>query len=255
MSDTPVIVTQQGAVTIIQINRPQVRNAIDGDTAQALRAAWLAFNADDEARVGILTGGDEVFCAGADLKRVDTLNINPTDKNGPLGYTRLALEKPTIAAVAGYCVAGGLELALWCDLRVADDSAIFGCLERRFGVPLVDGGTQRLPQIIGLGRALDMILTGRPIPAEEALQMGLVNYLTPKGQHLQKALEIAHLLTNFPQLCMQNDRKAVYQGLGKSLEEGLKIEAHLGYETVLSGETMRGAQAFAYGQGRGGEFG
>lgn len=254
MPETPVKVTQQGAVTIIRLNRPLVRNAIDGITAQELRAAWLAFNADEDARVGILTGGDDVFCAGADLKDIDSLNSNPTDKNGPLGYTRLTVEKPTIAAIAGHCVAGGLELALWCDLRVADESAIFGCFERRFGVPLVDGGTQRLPRVVGLGRALDMILTGRAVEAPEALQIGLVNYLTPKGGHLEKAIELARLLAQFPQICLRNDRKAVYMGMGRPLEEGLKIEAHLGFETIQSNEAYEGAQAFINGQGRNGSI-
>jgi enoyl-CoA hydratase len=209
MPNTPVKVTQDGPVTIIKLNRPFARNAIDKITADELRAAWLAFNADEEARVGILTGGDDFFCAGADLKQMNLI-IDPKDKNGPLGYTRLAIEKPTIAAIAGYCVAGGLELAAWCDIRVADETAIFGCFERRFGVPLVDGGTQRLPQIIGLGRALDMILTGRAVDALEAHAMGLANYVVAKGGHLQKALEIAHQLATYPQICLRNDRMAAW---------------------------------------------
>lgn len=254
MPDTPVKIIQDGAITIIQINRPHVRNAIDRITADELRAAWLAFNADEEAKVGILTGGDEVFCAGADLKQMSSLSADPKDKNGPLGFTRLFINKPTIAAVAGYCVAGGLELAAWCDIRVADDSAVFGCFERRFGVPLIDGGTQRLPRLIGLGRALDMILTGRPVDAHEAKEMGLVNYLVPKGEHLLKAKEIALALAEFPQAALLNDRQAVYQGLGKSLPEGLKLEAELGWETIKTGESAAGAKAFTEGIGRGGEF-
>lgn len=243
---------REGAITIIQLHRPQVRNAVNSAAAKALREAWLAFDADDMARVGILTGGDEVFCAGADLRDLEGLSGAAT--GGPLGCTRLLLSKPTIAAIAGYCVAGGLELACWCDLRVADETAIFGCFERRFGVPLIDGGTQRLPHIIGLGRALELILTGRPVPAQEALAMGLANEVVPRGQSLRRALEIAHALAAFPQICMRNDRQAVYGGLGQPLAEGLRIEAEWGMKTLQSGEAARGAQAFQTGKGRGGNF-
>ena len=249
-----VEVVREGTTTIITLNRPQVRNAINKATADALREAWLEFDADDSTRVGILTGGNDVFCAGADLKEIEPLFADADGENGPLGFTRLFMNKPTIAAVAGYCVAGGLELACWCDLRVADESAIFGMFERRFGVPLMDGGTQRLPQIIGLGRALDMILTGRPVDAAEAHMMGLVNYLTPAGWHIDKALEIASMLAKFPQNAMNNDRHAVYAALNKSIEEGLKIEMRFGMQTLNSGETSHGAQAFTRGKGRSGSF-
>jgi enoyl-CoA hydratase len=243
-------VSHDGPVTIIRINRPEVRNAINQATADALREAWLAFDADDSARVGILTGGDDVFCAGADLNDVAALAANVEGDNGPLGYTRLFVRKPTIAAVAGYCVAGGLELACWCDLRIADETAVFGCFERRFGVPLVDGGAQRLPQIVGLGRALEMILTGRAVTAGEAQAWGLVNEVVAKGEHLRRAVELGHQIAQFPQLCMRNDRQAVYEGLGKPLTEGLALEARLGAATIQGGESLAGAQAFVGGKGR-----
>lgn len=252
----PVSVTKMEAVTVIRIERPEVRNAIDGATAAALRDAWLAFERDQHARVGILTGGDEVFCAGADLKAFASLTHGAaTGSPGPLGYTRLFVSKPTIAAVAGYAVAGGLELACWCDLRIADESAVFGCFERRFGVPLIDGGTVRLPQIIGVGRALEMILTGRAVAAQEAYAWGLVNEVVPRGTHLQRAIELANLLAAFPQAALNNDRRSVYASLGNDLGTALEIEALFGIETLQSGEPEDGAAAFAEGAGRGGSFG
>jgi enoyl-CoA hydratase len=247
-------VGRDGPITIIKLNRPQVRNAINKSTAEALRAAWMAFAADEQARVGILTGGDDVFCAGADLRDIQGLAGEIEGEYGPLGFTRLSVSKPTIAAIAGYCVAGGLEIACWCDLRIADETAIFGCFERRFGVPLVDGGTQRLPRIVGLGRALELILTGRPVPAREALTMGLANEVVPPGESLQRALELGHMLARFPQGCLRNDRQAVYEGLGKELAEGLRIEAVFGAKTIQSGEPTSGSQAFQSGKGRKGEF-
>jgi enoyl-CoA hydratase len=247
-------VHHNGPVTIISINRPHVRNAINKSTALALKEAWLAFEADENALVGILTGGDKVFCAGADLHEVDELAADIDGEAGPLGFTRLFVTKPTIAAVAGFCVAGGLEIACWCDLRIADETAVFGCFERRFGVPLVDGGTQRLPRIIGLGRALEMILTGKPVSAREAFASGLVNEVVAPGQSLKRAVELAQVLAKFPQMCMRNDRQAVYAGLGKDLPEGLRIEARLGVETMKSGEPQAGSQAFTMGKGRRGEF-
>lgn len=252
MSESGISIERSGPAMIVRIRRPERRNAIHRAAADALRAAWQAFDADETARVGILTGGDEVFCAGADLKEVEGLELN--DEYGPLGFTRMQVSKPTIAAIAGYSVAGGLELACWCDLRIADESAIFGCFERRFGVPLVDGGTQRLPRIIGLGRALELILTGRPVMANEALAMGLVNEVVPRGQHLARAVALAEQLVAFPQICMNNDRRAVYEGLGRPLSEGLQIEAALGRQTAASGETSRGAGEFIRGKGRGGSF-
>lgn len=253
MSDE-IEVLRQGPITIMRLNRPQVRNAINRATAVALYKAWMAFEADEEARVGILTGGDEVFCAGADLRDLQGLEAGMQDERGPLGFTRTTVSKPTIAAVAGYCVAGGIELACWCDLRIADETAVFGCFERRFGVPLVDGGTQRLPRIVGLGRALELILTGRPVPAVEALAMGLANEVVPRGQSLQRASELGRQLANFPQVAMRNDRQAVYDGLGRELAEGLRIEAALGAQTLRSGESLAGAGAFQAGKGRKGEF-
>src|SRR5436309_9080762 len=254
MDTQEVKVNHNGPVAIISINRPHVRNAINKSTAQALKDAWLAFEADENALVGILTGGEKVFCAGADLNNIDELVAEIEGDSGPLGFTRLFVSKPTIAAVAGYCVAGGLEMACWCDLRFADETAVFGCFERRFGVPLVDGGTQRLPRIIGLGRALEMILTGRPVPAKEALAIGLVNEVVPVGQSLKRALELAQALATFPQICMRNDRQAVYAGLGKELTEGLQLEARSGTSTIQSGEPLTGSREFNSGKGRKGEF-
>ena len=250
MDTQEVKVNHNGPVAIISINRPHVKNAINKSTAQALKDAWLGFEADENALVGILTGGDEVFCAGADLNNIDELVADIDGEMGPLGFTRLFVNKPTIAAVAGYCVAGGLEIACWCDLRIADETDVFGCFERRFGIPLVDGGTQRLPQIIGLGRALEVILTGKPVSAKEALASGLVNEVVAPGKSLKRAVELAQVLAKFPQLCMRNDRQAVHAGLGEELPEGLLIEARLGTETMKSGEPLTGAQEFKRGRGR-----
>jgi enoyl-CoA hydratase len=246
-------VTHEGAATIIRINRPHRRNAINGATAAELRRAWQAFDAADSARVGILTGGDDVFCAGADLKELDTLMAGLEGDEGPLGFTRLSVRKPTIAAIAGYAVAGGLEIACWCDLRIADETAVFGCFERRFGVPLVDGGTIRLPQIVGVGRALEMILTGRAVHAAEAHMWGLANEVVPRGQHLTRALELAQLLASFPQTAMLNDRRSLYESMGKDMRAALQNEARLGIDTLSSGEFASGAQQFQSGKGRGGE--
>jgi len=252
--DDPVHVAAAGPVRILRIHRPEARNAVDARTARALREAWLDFDRDPQAKVGILTGGDEIFCAGADLKDLAALAAEVNGENGPLGFTRLAVSKPTIAAIAGYCVAGGLELACWCDLRIADETAVFGCFERRFGVPLVDGGTQRLPRIVGVGRALEMILTGKPVTVLEALAMGLVNEAVPRGQALARAVELGRSLAGFPQAALRNDRRAVYEGLGLSLAEGLRVEARLGAGTLASGEAAIGAGAFREGKGRGGAF-
>src|SRR5436305_7126320 len=253
-ADGPLVVTSDGPVRILQLNRPEARNAIDSHTARALREAWLDFDRDPAARVGILTGGDQVFCAGADLNDLEALAAGATGDEGPLGFTRLAVSKPTIAAVAGYCVAGGLELACWCDLRIADVTAVFGCFERRFGVPLIDGGTQRLPRIVGLGRDLELILTGRPVRAHEARAMGLVNEVVPEGHALRRAIELAHAMAAFPQAALRNDRQAVYERLGLPLSEGLKVAARLGADTLASGEAATGARSFEMGRGRGGTF-
>jgi enoyl-CoA hydratase len=246
MSDR-VSYTRTGRTALVRLERPDRRNAVDGPTADALLAAFRRFVADDDARVLVLTGNAQAFSAGADLKAIQTLHDRP---EGPLGITRLPSPKPTIAAVAGYCVAGGFELALWCDLRIAATDATFGCFERRFGVPLVDGGTQRLPRVIGLGRALELILLGRPVSADEALRIGLVNRVVPSGDEVGAALEWAELLAGFPQDTMLADREAAIRGVGLPLPDGLALERALGWPTVTTGQ--RGAARFAGGEGRAG---
>jgi enoyl-CoA hydratase len=222
-----------GAAAVVTIDRPERRNAVDGETAAALLAAYERFAADDGARVMVLTGaGEQAFCAGADLKSLETLD--PDAPAGPMGFTRLTPVKPAIAAIRGWCVAGGLELALWCDLRVARDDARFGCLERRWGVPLIDGGTQRLPRVVGLGRALDMILTGREVDAQEALAMGLVNEVVPDPP--ARALELAEAIAAFPQDTMLSDREATLSA------GGLALEARLGRERIAT--ALQGAERF-----------
>ena len=238
-----------GAAALLTIERPRSRNAVDLATARALREGFDAFEADEEARVLVLTGaGGEAFCAGFDLKS-DGLDVD--DRAGPLGFTRLTPAKPTIAAIDGWAVAGGLELALWCDLRLATPASTFGCLERRWGVPLIDGGTQRLPRVVGLGRALDLILTGRPVGAEEALAIGLVTELVEPGAHLERALELAERLAAFPQGALLADRRAAIEGSGLPLAEGLALEHRLGREVLEV--AARGAMRFASGEGRHGE--
>lgn len=227
-------------VAVITIDRPEASNAIDNKTADRLNEVWQTF-ADSESKVAILTGSERCknFSAGADLKKMD-LEDRP---EGYLGFTRMTVDKPTIAAIEGYCVAGGLEMALWCDMRVASDSAIFGCFERRYGVPLVDGGTQRLPRIIGQGRAMDMILTGRSVSADEALDWGLINRKTPKGEALGTALELAETLADFPQPTLKSDRQAVYESFGRSIEEGLQKERELGNANMDT--AIEGAEKFS----------
>lgn len=249
-----VITERRGHVFIVMINRPERRNAIDANTAEDLFRAWRYFDGDPDLYVGIITGAGGYFSAGADLYDIDRLINRVTDPNGPLGFTRLRLSKPVIAAVSGYCVAGGLEIALWADIRVADRTAKFGFLERRFGVPLVDGGTQRLVRIVGLGRALDLILTGRLISAEEAYQWGLVNYLVDEGKALDKAIEIAELISRYPQETLRNDRLAVYEGLDKPLSEGLIIEMNYGLKSIRAGEIYEGVRRFKEGAGRHGDY-
>ncbi|HJZ37865.1 MAG TPA: crotonase/enoyl-CoA hydratase family protein, partial [Solirubrobacterales bacterium] len=232
-----------GAAAVLTIDRPERRNAVDAATARELRAGLERFEADDDARALILTGaGGEAFCAGADLKAMDLDIDHPA---GPMGFSRLAASKPTIAAIDGWCLAGGLELALWCDLRVATTASIFGCFERRWGVPLIDGGTQRLPRVLGLGRALDLILTGRPVDAEEAERIGLVTAVTAPGGHLERALELAETLAAFPQETMLADRRAAIEGLGMPIADGLALEDRLGRETLPV--AVRGAARFAAG--------
>lgn len=239
-----------GAAAVLTIDRPARRNAVDGATSRALRDGFDAFVADDDARVLVLTGGGGTFCAGADLKDLQSLGLTSPSEGGPLGFTRLASPKPTIAAVEGWAVAGGLELALWCDLRVAADSAKFGCTERRWGVPLIDGGTQRLPRIVGMGRALDLILTGRIVEADEARVMGLVTEIVPTGDALERALEMAEGLAAFPQETMLADRAAALEGFGLPLDAALAVEWRHGAAVASVG--LMGAQRFAGGEGRGG---
>ena len=259
-----LIVERLGTVWTITLNRPQVRNAVDGPTARALAAAFRAFDADAQACVAVLQGSAGSFCAGADLKAVAggfdaSANALALDADmaadGPMGPTRLQLRKPVIAAVEGHCVAGGLELALWCDLRVASATAVFGVFCRRFGVPLIDGGTVRLPRLIGHSRALDLVLTGRPVGADEALALGLANRVVPAGQALAAALELAEQIAVHPQQCLRNDRASVYRQHGLHERDALAQEFALGVETVASGETVRGASSFAAGAGRHGAFG
>ena len=247
----PVRYERTGAAAVLTIDRPERRNAVDGPTAEALRDGYRRFLSDDEARVLVLTGaGDEAFCAGADLKAIETFGPRLGAPEGPLGFTRLTAPKPTIAAISGWCLAGGLELALWCDLRVAAEGATLGFPERRWGVALIDGGTQRLPRIVGLGRALDIILTGRMVPAPEALAMGLLTEVVPAGTHLQRALEMAEGLAAFPQVTMLADRRAAIEGFGLPLSAGLAVEAQAGLETFST--AVEGAARFAGGEGRGG---
>jgi enoyl-CoA hydratase len=237
-----------GSAAVLTIDRPERRNAVDLATATALRAGFDSFEADEGARVLVLTGaGGEAFCAGADLKAMD---LDVDDPAGPMGFSRLVASKPTIAAIDGWCLAGGLELALWCDLRLATPTSTFGFFERRWGVPLVDGGTQRLPRIVGTGRALELILLGRPVDAEEAHRIGLVNELTPPAAALTRALELAESIAAFPQQTMLADRRAAIEGAGLPLTDGLALEHRLGRETLAV--AARGAARFAGGEGRGG---
>lgn len=249
----PVSVERDGPVTTVILDDPAVRNAVDRRTAQALADAFRAFEADERAAVAVLWGAGGTFCSGANLRAIAEGRGNRVapDGDGPMGPTRMQLSKPVIAAIAGHAVAGGLELALWCDLRIATEGARLGFTERRFGVPLIDGGTQRLPRIVGMGRALEMILTGRIVEAREALAWGLVNEVVAEGRHLERALEIAEGLARFPQTTMLSDRRAALEGAGLPLEEGLALEARLGREALQ--EAIRGAQRFAAGEGRGGE--
>lgn len=247
-----VRVERAGPVTTVVLDRPQVRNAVDRATAQELADAFRAFDDDDSAAVAVLWGAGGSFCSGADLHALAAGDGNrfAADGDAPLGPTRMLLRKPVIAAICGYAVAGGLELALWCDLRVAEPDAVFGVFCRRWGVPLVDGGTVRLPRIVGLGRALDMILTGRPVPAEEALRIGLVDRLVPAGQARAAAEELAEQLARLPQECLRNDRLSIYAGLGLDLAAALRQEFEYGARSVAAG-AREGAQRFAQRGDRG----
>jgi enoyl-CoA hydratase len=248
---------RSGPVTTVVLSRPERRNAVDGPTAAALADAFRAFDADDEAHVAVLFGEGGTFCAGADLKAIAEGRGNAVREggDGPMGPSRLQLAKPVIAAVAGHAVAGGLELALWCDLRVAEESAVFGVFCRRWGVPLVDGGTVRLPRIVGQGRALDMILTGRPVGAEEALRIGLANRVVPDGQARAAAEALAAEIARFPQRCLRADRRSAYEAWSLAEDAAIANELRHGLGVIRSGETLAGAARFAAGAGRHGSFG
>lgn len=255
-------VEHDGPLVTITIDRPEVRNAMDGPTSEELYDAITAFETDDDLAVAVLVGGSGTFCAGADLKAISDgrgNRVNPESAEGivgsmgPVGPTRMLTTKPTIAAVEGFAVAGGLELALWCDLRVAARDSVFGVFCRRWGVPLVDGGTIRLPRLIGQSRAMDMILTGREVGGQEAFDIGLANRLTDPGEALAVAQQLAHELAALPQRCLRSDRQSAYEQWGTDLGEALRRETELGLATIRSGETKEGASRFAAGAGRHGE--
>ena len=253
-----VRVERKGPIFTVILSRPERRNAVDGETATALAEAFRQFEAEADAKVAVLHGEGGTFCAGADLKAVSEGrgSSNPTRRegDGPMGPSRMVLSKPTIAAVAGYAVAGGLELALWCDLRVVEESVVFGVFCRRWGVPLIDGGTVRLPRIVGMGRALDMILTGRPVGAEEALRFGLADRVVPDGESRSAAESLGEQIAGFPERCMRSDRLSAYEQVGLSLEDAIANEFDHGIEVIRSGETREGATRFAKGAGRHGSF-
>ena len=253
---TTVRYETDGPLAIVTIDRPKVRNCVDGPTAAELAAAFRRFDADPERAVAILTGADGCFCAGADLKGVSESRGNQVtlDGDGPMGPSRMLLSKPVIAAVEGYAVAGGLELALWCDLRVAAEDAVFGVFCRRWGVPLIDGGTIRLTRQIGHSHALDLILTGRGVSGDEARMMGLANRIVPKGRALDEAKKLANELAAFPQRCLRSDRLSSYRQWELGLADALRLETELGLEVIRSGETREGATRFAKGAGRHGSF-
>jgi enoyl-CoA hydratase len=251
-----VRVERAGPVTTVVLDRPEARNAVDRETAAALADAFRAFEADGQARIAVLWGAGGTFCAGADLKAIGSGRGNRLDPegDGPMGPTRIVLSKPTIAAIAGYAVAGGLELALWCDLRVLEENAVLGVFCRRWGVPLVDGGTVRLPRLIGLSRALDLILTGRPVDAREAERIGLANRVVPIGRARAAAESLAAEIAAFPPRCVLSDRRSAYESEGATVEAALRREFELGKATIDAGESREGAARFASGAGRHGAF-
>ena len=249
---------KKGPVTTVILSRPEVRNAVDPSTARALADAFRLFEKDKEAKVAVFFGEHGTFCAGADLKAIASRDRpsrlpNQFKGDGPMGPTRMVLSKPVIAAIAGYAVAGGLELALWCDLRVMEEDAILGVFCRRWGVPLIDGGTVRLPRLIGLSRALDLIITGRPVPAQEALAMGLVNRLVPKEKSRDSAEKLALEISSFPQACLNTDRLSAYGQWDLPLKEAMQSEFKKGF-SMVEAEARAGAARFAKGAGRGGKF-
>ncbi len=250
-----VKVEHDGPVTIVTIDRPEARNAVDRPTAEALARAFREFDEDDSHLVAVLTGAGDCFCAGADLKAMGEdgaprANRATVDGDGPMGPSRMVLSKPVIAAVEGYAVAGGLELALWCDMRVAAHDAVFGVYCRRWGVPLIDGGTVRLPRLIGHSHALDLILTGRGVSGEEAQRMGLANRIVETGSARAAAVALAHELSELPQLCMRADRRSSYEQWALPIDDALRNEFELGFSVIASGETLAGAARFASGEGR-----
>ncbi len=254
-----VSICKNGPVTIVILSRPQARNAVDPTTAAELARAFEAFDADAEARAGVLVGDHGTFCAGADLKAFGQTEgwrdwVRRDGSTAPMGPSRMLLSKPVIAAVSGHAVAGGLELALWCDLRVMEEDAVFGVFCRRWGVPLIDGGTVRLPRLIGHSRALDMILTGRPVSAAEALSWGLANRVVPKGEARMQAEKLAAEIAAFPAACVKSDRLSAYEQWDLPLRDALMNELRRGYATIESGETAAGATRFAQGAGRHGAF-
>jgi len=246
-----VSVERDGPVTTVVLHRPQARNAVDGPTAQALADAFRAFDSDEDASVAVLYGAGGTFCAGADLKGIGTERSNRVEEtgDGPMGPTRMRLGKPVLAAIEGYAVAGGLELALWCDLRVAAEDARLGVFCRRWGVPLIDGGTVRLPRLVGTGRALDLVLTGREVDAEEAHRIGLVDRVVPAGRARERAEALAHELSALPQVCLREDRLSVLEQEGMGEEEAMRNELRHGLTSLRSG-ALEGVQRFAAGEGR-----
>lgn len=263
----PVQIEQRGAITIVTLDRPDVRNAVNGAAAKALAAAFAAFDADDSQSVAVFHGANGTFCAGADLKAMlsrETSNpiedpkvgadFDPLSETGPMGPSRMVLSKPVIAAISGYAVAGGMELALWCDMRVVEEDAVMGIFCRRWGVPLVDGGTVRLPRLIGHSRALDLIMTGRPVEAAEALAIGLANRVAPKGGALDMAIKLAEDIARFPQDCMRNDRLSAYDQWDLAYPEAMAREFEHGQRSLASPQLREGVGGFVKGKGRGGKF-
>jgi enoyl-CoA hydratase len=265
MVSQAIRVERKDRVTTVILSRPERRNAVDRDTAAALVEAFLAFDRDQDASVAVFYGENGTFCAGADLKSIGEGNGNIfksphsglgifSDTDAPMGPSRLLLSKPVIAAIEGHAVAGGLELALWCDMRVAEEDAILGVFCRRWGVPLIDGGTVRLPRLVGLGHAMDLILTGRPVSASEAQSMGLVNRVVAKGTVRREAEKLAADISQFPQCCLRHDRLSAYQQQDLDFADAMANEFAHGQATMLSGEALSGAVRFASGRGRGGDF-